>query len=123
MSSPNNIIRSHLDDILADYKSHQVREEYQSMAVTGQWSFVDGYMTWFYSVPNCVMTLDALGCPPIPAHAEILENKHARDDHAINVLPICQSIMQIKYEGIKFTPKIVTGASLDQCFAKMGMVT
>lgn len=58
-------------------------------------------MTWFYNVSHPVMTPDAHGRPPRPAHEEILENEQARDDHAINVLSICQTIMRITYEGIK----------------------
>lgn len=47
------------------------------------------------------MTPDTLGRPPRPAHEEIPENEQAIDDHAIDVLPDCQNIMWITYEGIE----------------------
>lgn len=100
--SPNNIVRRHLDDILADYESHLVPEEYKSMLATSQWSYVDGYMTWFNSVSHPVMILYALECPPRPAHEEILENEQARDDHVIDVLSIWLNIMCITYDDIEF---------------------
>lgn len=71
------------------------------MSATRQWSYTDCYMTWFYSVSHIVTTKDAHRCPSSPTHEEILDNKQARDDHFIDVLPIWQSIMWITYEGIK----------------------
>lgn len=58
-------------------------------------------MTWFYIVSYQVMRTDAPGRSPRPAHEEILENEHIMDNHVIDVLPICQNIMQITREGIK----------------------
>lgn len=76
-STLDNTVRRHLDDILADYERHMVPEKYQRMSTTCQWPFVDGYITWFYSVSHIVMTPDAFGHPSRPAHEEILENDHA----------------------------------------------
>lgn len=101
MSFPNSIVSKHLDDILADYKSHMLLEQYQSMSATSQQSYVDGYMIWFYSVSHSVMTSDAHGPPHMPAHEKILENEQVKDDHVIYVLLSCQNIMWITYEGIK----------------------
>ncbi|XP_058741300.1 uncharacterized protein LOC131613668 [Vicia villosa] len=47
------------------------------------------------------LTPDAPGRQPRPAHEEILENEQGMDDHAVNVLPICQNIMRITRDGIK----------------------
>lgn len=99
--APNNIIHKHLDDILADYKSHLVLEEYQSMSSIIQWSYVDGYMTWFYNVLHQVMTSNTPGHPPMPTNEEIRMNGQARDGHVIALL-ICQNILWITYEDIEF---------------------
>lgn len=84
-SASNSIVCRHLYDILADYEIHLVSEECRSMSATIQWPYVNGYMTWFYSVSHPVMTPDAPGRPPRSTHEEILENEQVRDDHAIDV--------------------------------------
>lgn len=71
------------------------------MSGTSQWSYVDSYIIWLYSVSHFVITPDVLERPPRPAHEEILENEQIRDDHAIVVFPICQNIMRLMYEGMK----------------------
>lgn len=38
------------------------------MSTISHWHYVDGYMTWFYIVSHPVMTPDAPGRPPRPAH-------------------------------------------------------
>ena len=48
-------------------------------------------MTWFFNMSHLIMTLDGLGHPPRPAHEELLENQQADDDHATDLLSICQS--------------------------------
>lgn len=101
MSASNNIVHKHLDNILADYKSHIVPDEYRSMSSTSQWSYAEGYMTWFYSVSHPVMTLDTHGHPPKPAHEEIIKHEYVRDEHSIDVLLMCLNIMQIMYEDIE----------------------
>ena len=60
----------------------QAGPEYQSKTTISQWSYVDNYMTWFYSVSHPIMTPNALERPSMPAHEEILKNEQARDDHA-----------------------------------------
>lgn len=72
---PNSTVCRHLYDIFAVYESHMVPEEYQSMSVTSQWSYVDNYMTWFYGVSHPVMTPETPRHSPRPAHEEILENE------------------------------------------------
>lgn len=89
-----------LDDILSDYESHLVLEEYRKMLTTSQWSYVGNYMTWFYSVTYPIMTPYTNGHPPKPTHEEILENEQVRDDHVIDVFPIFQNITRLTYEGI-----------------------
>ena len=63
---------------------------------TGQWSYVDSYMTWFYNVSHLVITPDA--------HLRQLMGRswRIRDDHAIDVLPIYQNIMRLMYEGVEY---------------------
>lgn len=58
-------------------------------------------MTWFYTMSHLVMTLNALRRPPSLAHEEILENGKARDNHVVDVSPICQNIMWIKRGGLE----------------------
>lgn len=57
-------------------------------------------MNWFYSVSHHVLTPNASGSLPRPAHEEILENEQARDDHTIDVLLISQNIIRITYKGV-----------------------
>ena len=56
-------------------------------------------MTWFFNVSHPI-TLDGLGCPPRPAHEELLENQQAGDDHATDLLLICHSIHLLGKEAL-----------------------
>ncbi|XP_058776123.1 uncharacterized protein LOC131650430 [Vicia villosa] len=73
--APNSIMRRHIDDILTDYKSHLVPEEYRSMTATSQCSYVDNYMICFSIASRPIMTLDTPRRPPRPAREDILENE------------------------------------------------
>lgn len=44
VDAPISIIRRDFDDLLADYESHLILENYQSMLATHKWYYVDGYM-------------------------------------------------------------------------------
>lgn len=61
---------------ILEYVSHKLVELYL------------GYMTWLYSMSHPIMTLDASGCSPRPAHEEVLENEQAWNDHVIDLLQI-----------------------------------
>ena len=63
------------------------------------WHCVEGYATWFFRVSHPYMTLEDEGHLPKSAHEELLENKQAEDNHAIDLLPICQRISQIRQEA------------------------
>ncbi|XP_058779865.1 uncharacterized protein LOC131653631 [Vicia villosa] len=89
-AAPNIISRRDLTAIFQDLKHHLVPEEYRSMRITESWHCVDGYVTWFYQVLHPIMTLDTPWRPPRPTHEELLENQQVEDDHATNLLPICQ---------------------------------
>lgn len=43
--APNIIVCRHLDNILTNYESHLIPDEYLSMSATSQWSYIDDYMT------------------------------------------------------------------------------
>lgn len=88
-STHDNTVPTHLDDILADYKSHLVPKEYRKMSATSQWSFVDCYMNQLYIVSRRFMTSDTHEYPYRSAHEVILENEQVMDDHAIDVFLIC----------------------------------
>ncbi|XP_058783090.1 uncharacterized protein LOC131657742 [Vicia villosa] len=88
-AAPDTVIRVELTVIFEDWANLLVLEEYRRMQATQEWHCVDGYVTWFYRVSHPLLTPDALGAPK-PAHGEILENQQAEDDHATDVLPICQ---------------------------------
>ncbi|XP_058770497.1 uncharacterized protein LOC131644109 [Vicia villosa] len=90
--APDTITRIELTSIFEDWAHHLVPNEYRRMVATESWHCVDDYVTWFYRVSHPLMTPDALGDPPRPAHEEILENQQAEDDHATDLLPICQRI-------------------------------
>ena len=77
-----------------------VLEEARMMQAPISWHCVEGYVTWFYTVSHPIMTLDALGRPPRPAHEDILDNQHTQDDHAPNVFPIYQWIKLIGLEAL-----------------------
>ena len=46
------------------------------------------------------MTPDGEWRPPRPAHKKLLENERAEDDHAIDLVHICQRIIQLWREAL-----------------------
>ena len=58
-------------------------------------------MTWFYKVLHLYMTQDVPGRPPRLAHEETLENEQVMDDHVVDVLLHCQTIMWLTRVGIE----------------------
>src|SRR4051812_30734789 len=57
-------------------------------------------MTSFYRVSHPWLTPDAPRDPSRPAHEEIWENQQADDDHANDLLPLCQRIQMLGQEAI-----------------------
>ena len=57
-------------------------------------------MTWFFRVSHPCMTPDGEGRPSRPAHEDLLENEKTEDDHAIDLLPICQRIIHLGREAL-----------------------
>lgn len=58
------------------------------------------------------MTSNALGDPPKLTHLEILEEKHARIYHVVDVLPRYQCVMdqsRIKNCNVEFKPRHMLG--------------
>lgn len=84
-----------MNDMFDDYERHLVPEEAQSTIALSVWSYVDGYIRWFFKVSHSHMMRASLGDPPEPAHQEILEEKQTHLDHVEDVLPICRRIVEI----------------------------
>ncbi|XP_058772604.1 uncharacterized protein LOC131646596 [Vicia villosa] len=93
--APETVTRRELTAIFKDWVHHLVPEEYRCMRATHSWHCVDGYVTWFFKVSHPIMTPDAPGRPPGPAHEELLENQQVEDDHVTDLLSICQRIRLI----------------------------
>ncbi|XP_058780319.1 uncharacterized protein LOC131653945 [Vicia villosa] len=99
-AAPDTVTRVSLTPIFKDWAHHLVPEEYRRTVATQAWHCVDGYVTWFYRVSHPLMTPDAPGDPPMPAHEEILEKQHAEDDHATELLPVCQRIQMLGQDAL-----------------------
>lgn len=53
-----------------------ISEEAHSTIAKSDWSYVDGYIRWFFRVSHMYMMQVAPRDPPNPPHQEILEEKH-----------------------------------------------
>src|SRR3954466_481488 len=95
----DTVIRVQLTAMFEDWEHHVVPEEYRRMWVPQDCHSVEGYVTWFYRVSHPLLTPDAPGAPR-PAHKKILENQQAEDDHAIDLLPICQRIEMLGRDAL-----------------------
>lgn len=62
--------------------------------------YLVGMSIFVERVSHSYTTLDAQGDPPSPANQEILEEKQAREDHNVDVLPVCHCIMDLARAGI-----------------------
>lgn len=60
--------RKDLMEILNDFNSHVVQEEYRREPTHIRWACDEGYMTWFYRISYSIMTLDATKEPPKPTN-------------------------------------------------------
>src|SRR4051812_32379891 len=85
--------------IWVEWQQHVVSQEYRLTRVTQDWHSEEGYVTWFYRVSHPLMRPDIPDAPR-PAHEEILENQQAEDDHAIDLLPICQRITMLGRDAL-----------------------
>ncbi|XP_058746466.1 uncharacterized protein LOC131619381 [Vicia villosa] len=98
--APDIIVRWDLDDIFEDWEQYIVSQDNRLTQVSNSWHCIEGYVTWFYTLSHPILTPDALGRPYRITYEEILENQQAQDDHATDVLPICQRIQVIGKEAL-----------------------
>lgn len=94
----HTIWRRDLDAILDNFKSHLIPKEYHRVLAFVYWSYLDGFMTWFYSMSHPIMTPDAPERPHRPANCEVLE---ARDGHTEDVSTICRCIVEMGRSDIE----------------------
>lgn len=67
--------RRNMDVIFYDYLSHLVLVETRSVIIESDWSYVDGYIWWFFRVSHPYKMQNALGDPLRSIHKEILEEE------------------------------------------------
>lgn len=95
VSAPPTLTRRQMDEMFDDYESHLVPEEAQSTIAPSDWSYVDGYIRWFFRVSHLYMVQAPPRDSPKPTHQEILEETQAQLDHVECVLPIFRRIVEI----------------------------
>lgn len=72
------LTRRQIDDVFAGFKSHLVSKEARNIKVVNDWSYVEGYIRWFFMVSHPYMVHAAPGDPPKSSHQEI----HRRNIHS-----------------------------------------
>lgn len=95
MFSPSIVTHRDVDVIFKALYNHLVPTDVYLVRDPQPWSIVYNYIYWFYRVQCAYMTFDVVGEPDRTTRQDILEDKHARADHVVYVLPICQSIIAI----------------------------
>ncbi|KAI5400626.1 uncharacterized protein LOC127096136 [Lathyrus oleraceus] len=75
VSVPPALTCIQIDDMFDDYESHLIREETRTTIAESDWSYVEGYIIWFFRVSHSYMVQATPGDPPRPAHQEILEDE------------------------------------------------
>ncbi|XP_058765318.1 uncharacterized protein LOC131638792 [Vicia villosa] len=70
-----------LDEVFVDWEHHMVHEEARATITEHEWSYVEGYISWYYRVSHPYMLPATDGDPPRPAHEEILRTHQAELDH------------------------------------------
>src|SRR3954462_5898147 len=98
-AAPDKVSRVQLTAIWEDWQHHVVPQEYRLTRVTQDWHSEEGYVTWFYPVSHPLLRPDVPDAPR-PAHEEILENQQAEDDHAIDLMSICQRIEMLGRDAL-----------------------
>lgn len=93
-------MRIQIDDMFDDYVSHLVSEETQDTIDESDWSYVEGYIRWFFRVSHSHMVQAPPGDTSRPAHQGILEDEQTQLDHAEDLLPKCRRIVEIAQAGI-----------------------
>lgn len=83
-----------------DYESHLVPKEACVTIASSDWSYIKGYIIWFFRVSHSYMVHAALGDLSRPTHHEILEEEQVQLDHTDDVLPRYRRIMKIVRESI-----------------------
>ncbi|XP_050877097.1 uncharacterized protein LOC127080851 [Lathyrus oleraceus] len=73
--APPALTHRQMDDMFYDYESHLVLEEAQTIMTPSDWSYVDGYIRWFFRVSHLYMMHVVLEDPLRLAHHEILEEE------------------------------------------------
>ncbi|XP_058733393.1 uncharacterized protein LOC131605002 [Vicia villosa] len=81
-----------LDDVFVDWEHHIVPDEARETRSEVDWSYVNGYINWYYRVSHSYMIPTAPGSPPRPAHEEILRTYQTQLNHTQDVLPWCRQI-------------------------------
>lgn len=100
VSAPPAMTRRDINAMFNDYLSHLILEEAHNTIVESDWSYIDGYIRWFFRVSHSYMAHAALGDSSMSAHQEILEEEHAQLNHAHDVLSRCRCIMEIAQTDI-----------------------
>ncbi|CAL5198776.1 unnamed protein product [Lathyrus oleraceus] len=89
------LTRRQMNDMFDDYESHLVPEEARGIIAESDWSYVEGYIRWFFRVSYPYMVHAGLGDPLRPAHQDILEEKQTQLDHVEDVLPKYHRMVEI----------------------------
>ncbi|XP_050920270.1 uncharacterized protein LOC127137907 [Lathyrus oleraceus] len=93
--APPTMMRREMNAMFDDYLSHLVPKEAHNTITKSDWSYVDGYIRWFFRVSHPYMVQAALGDSLRPAHQKILEEEQAQLGHAHDVFPRCRRILEI----------------------------
>ncbi|CAL5208186.1 unnamed protein product [Lathyrus oleraceus] len=92
--------RIHIDDMFNDYEGHLVSEEAHATIIERDWSYVEGYIRWFFRMSHLYMVQAASEDPHRPVHQEILVDEQTQLDHVEDVFPRCRRIVEIVQAGI-----------------------
>ncbi|XP_050875986.1 uncharacterized protein LOC127079651 [Lathyrus oleraceus] len=93
--APLALIRRHIKDMFDDYDSHMIPETAWATIAESDWSYVDGYIRWFFRVSHPYMVHAAPGDTPRLVHQDILEEEQAQLCHVEDVSPMYCSIVEI----------------------------
>ena len=63
-----------------DFENYLVPDKARNIVVPDDWSYVYGYMLWFFRISHPYLIREAPGDPPRTTHQEILEEEQAARD-------------------------------------------